>query len=161
MKNAKKQLIEFSKTFVISLIIAFLITRIISPVVIYGESMAPTFHHGERYFINKLAYINKLPKKNDIVVFTCDEYQNKYLIKRVIAIEGDTVAIKHNELYVNNKKVHEPYIYEPMNTPDMDKIVLKHDEVFVMGDNRNNSSDSRYFGAIKKDNIIGKLIYMK
>jgi len=156
--NVKKQIYEFIKTLIISVIIAFFITRIISPVVIYGESMVPTFYHGERYFVNKLAYVNKSPERNDIVVFTCDKYGNKYLIKRVIAVAGDVVAIKNNELYVNNKKLNEPYINGPMITPDIDEIVLKDDEIFVMGDNRNNSSDSRHFGVIMKDDIVGKLI---
>lgn len=155
--NKKKQLLELFKTIILSIIIAFIITRFVRPIVIQGNSMVPTFFHGERYFVNKVAYINSSPKRNDIIVFKIP-HEEIFLIKRVVAVEGDTISIKDNELYVNGEKVNEPYIKETMITPDIKEMQLHKDEVFVLGDNRNNSNDSRNFGPIKKGMILGKLI---
>ncbi len=160
IEKTKEQFLELIKTLIASIVAAFLITRLVSPVIIQGSSMVPTFSHGERYFVNRLVYTNTSPEKNDIIVFKT-HHGKIYLIKRVIAVEGDIVSIKNNQLYVNNEKVNEPYIKEPRDTPDIDEIHLKNGEVFVMGDNRNNSSDSRHFGTIKEELILGRLITFK
>lgn len=145
------------------IVIAFLITRIFVPTVVLGNSMHPTLLNNERLFVNKLAYVfeGKTPKRNDIIVFTPGNNENILYIKRVIAVEGDTIAIKDNKVYVNSVEIKEPYLKEKMNTPDIEEQKINKGYVFVMGDNRNNSADSRIIGPIHIDSILGKLITFK
>ena len=120
---------------------------------INGESMIPTFKDKELQLLYKTKNLNN----NDIIV-TNSSVLDTVLIKRVIGIPGDTIEIKDNILYLNNEPLIEDYIYEDMKTKDINTYVLKEDEYFICGDNRNNSTDSRHIGPIKKEEIIGKLI---
>lgn len=159
--NIFKNVYEFFKIIILAVIFALLITRIMVITTIIGKSMEPTFYNKERYVVNKLAYINNFPQKNDIVVFKPDKNYDKYLIKRVIAVENDDIEIKNNSLYINDELIKEEYIKEPMFMGDIKKIRLSEGEIFVMGDNRNNSLDSRMFGPVNVDNVLGKLIIFK
>lgn len=157
-------MIEFLKILVIAVIIAFLITRVTVKTVVHGRSMNPTLHDGESYFLNKLSYSFNAPGRNDFVVFKPqhkDKIVDIFYIKRVVATEGDTIYISDNKVFVNGEELYEPYINEPMITEDMDEIKLEIGEIFVMGDNRNNSIDSRVLGPVKVNTIYGKLIIKK
>ncbi len=119
--------------------------------------------NGETLYLNKLAKI----KRGDIVVFTpvhwglTDENGNpSALVKRVIAVGGDHLEIKNNIVYLNGEPLQEPYIYEPMNTPDLD-IVIEEGKIFCMGDNRNHSTDCRTFGAVESSTVIGRCFLIK
>ena len=128
-----------------------------------GESMYPTFNDGDRLIVSKLLYT---PKRGDIVVFddrSNEVYEDEAIIKRIIALEGDTVKIENSIIYVmergNDDFVIVDYV-DGMNIPnhDMQPIVVPEGEMFVMGDNVNNSKDSREVGTIKVESIIGKVI---
>lgn len=120
-----------------------------------GHSMDDTLSNGERLLINPSAE----PGFGDIVVF---DYGGTYLIKRVIGMPGDTVTVAKGSLYVNNIKYEEPYL-NPDNTEiygdSSFMATVNEDEYFLMGDNRDNSRDSRSFGCVKRDDITGVAIW--
>lgn len=156
-KKVSEDFLEVLKVITVAIVIMFIITRVTIITEISGSSMSPTLHNKERFVMNKLAYLNGLPKRGDIIVFKPFQDDEKHLVKRVIAIEGDTISIVNNEVYVNNKKIHESYIKEPMITSDI-KIKLLKNEIFVMGDNRNDSLDSRIIGPINIRDVKGKIL---
>lgn len=124
--------------------------------------MLPTFHEGNIVLVDKVFYKRSEPERNDIVVVDYkDANQNEtFIIKRVVGIGGDHIEIKDNELYLNGKLMDEDYINGIMiNSEDMVVDVPKG-KVFVMGDNRNNSLDSRKLGYFDfDDDVIGKVFF--
>lgn len=146
-----------------------------------GHSMDPTFHHHELLFVSKLVHtFSKKPNYNDIVIidsqlrkeetfkdqilhigliatFTGDANKDIY-VKRIIGKPGDIIEIKDGYVYRNNNKLVEPYIKEPMNSFIEKKWTIPKNHIFVMGDNRNNSRDSREIGPIPIDHIFGKVL---
>ncbi len=126
-----------------------------------GRSMQPTFHDGERLIVSRINYLFGTPQRGDIIVFNSPSNpRGEPLIKRVIGTPGDTVEFRDAQVYLNGQLLDEPYINEPCR-PNMcqDAIYeLGADEYFVMGDNRNHSNDSRRFGPVPFDNIIGDVL---
>ncbi len=123
---------------------------------ISGESMMPNFQDGEFILVDRLSYIVATPQRGDVVIlqFPGDPDRRKF-IKRVIGLPGETVKIDNNAVFVNGRQLDEAYL--PKFTPVAPNLsrVLRSDEVFVMGDNRPNSDDSRFFGPVPKRNLIG------
>ncbi|EGT3617676.1 signal peptidase I, partial [Clostridium perfringens] len=108
--------------------------------------------------INKKAYSISSPQRYDIVnVYAPYKYDN-FLVKRIIGLPGDIIEINDSTLYINGEKIYEPYIKEEMNIPYYLKLKIPKDKFFIMGDNRNISLDSRYFGLIQTQDIQGKVI---
>ena len=127
-----------------------------------GQSMAETIYNGDNILVNRLVYAVSDPKPNDIIVFKPNGNEKSHLyIKRVIGVPGDTVQIIQGVVYVNgevfDEEVSVPSIEEAGIA--IEPIVLQEDEYFVLGDNRNNSEDSRFanIGNVKKEHIIGKV----
>ena len=128
---------------------------------IYEDSMSPTLEKEDKILINKFAYRFGKPKRSDVIVFKQKTKEHSfYSIKRIIAIPGDTIQIKEDGIYVNNKKIKEKIEVEEMLNFGLGKelITLEENEYFVLGDNRNNSEDSRFanVGNIIFDDIVGK-----
>jgi signal peptidase I len=128
-----------------------------------SPSMVPTLEVGDRVLVNKLAYKAHDVHRGDVVVFTrppqaanSGEDQIKDLIKRVVAVGGDSVEARDGRLYVNNELIDEPYLPEGTQTEDLPYQVVPEGKVFVMGDNRGDSQDSRFFGPIDEDSIVGR-----
>ena len=120
-----------------------------------GSSMEPTLHTDERVLVNKLAYLSfGQPERGDVVVFHAWSQQEDF-IKRVIGLPGDTVEIKDNRVFVNEAPLDEPYLDQPTSGQE-GPVCVGTDEVFVMGDNRGNSSDSRLYGPLPRAQIVGK-----
>lgn len=136
------------------IIIAVILIRtfIITPVRVDGASMDQTLEDGQILLLYKLSNIDY----GDIVVLD-EEKEGEIIIKRIIGMPGDTVSIKDNTVYVNDEKIEEDYAYG--ETSDYEEITLGDDEYFILGDNRPISKDSRYFGPVKEDEIIGKVIF--
>ena len=128
-----------------------------------GASMENTLHNGDNLIVDKLSYRFHDPERFDIIVFPFQYQSNTYYIKRIIGLPGETVQIMEDgSIYINGEKLEESYGREVIKPETIgraaDPIVLGEDEYFVMGDNRNNSSDSRtdMVGNIKREDIIGK-----
>lgn len=137
---------------VIVLIVVLIRTFIITPVRVDGDSMKNTLKNGDILLLYKLGSINRF----DIIVLD-EEKDNEKIIKRVIGLPGETVAIKKGKIYINDKVIDDEYAYG--ETSDYDKVTLEDDEYFILGDNRLISKDSRYFGPIKKSEIKGKIVF--
>ncbi len=126
--------------------------------IVDGSSMENTIHNNDILIINKNAYLFSPPKRYDIVnIYAKDKYDN-FLVKRIIGLPGDTLEINNSSLYLNGTLIHEDYIKEIMEIPYYIKITIPKNKYFVMGDNRNVSLDSRYFGLIKKQDIQGRVM---
>lgn len=116
--------------------------------------MEPNLHNGQYIIINKLIYQLKEPERGDIIVFQYPNDPSRDFIKRVIGIPGDTVRIEHGRIFINNTLLDEPYISQ-LGTYS-GSWNLNTDEFFVLGDNRNNSSDSHTWGFLPRENLIGR-----
>ena len=134
------------------LIVNFLTARIR----VEGNSMEPSLHNGEFVVVNRLAYRIHPPERGDIVVFHFPLDNDRRFIKRVIGEPGDVVQIEDGQVYVNGGLLHEPYISSPPHYQG--EWSVGGSQVFVLGDNRNNSSDSQNWGMLPLDEIIGKAV---
>jgi signal peptidase I len=140
-----------------------LISRFIGQSVqVQGSSMYPTLTDSGHYWLNRFSYLVNEPQQNDIIALK-DPRDNTLEVKRIIAMPGQSVYINNGRVYVNGRLLEEPYL--PAKTPTYayekspnEFICIGNNEFFVMGDNRNNSTDSRTFGAVPRQNIIGKVI---
>jgi signal peptidase I len=155
--RASSVLRELVETIVLTLVIFFLVRTVIQNYRIDGISMEPNFHNGQFLIINKLAYRLGEPARGDVIVFHYPRDPSRDFIKRVIGLPGDTVEVRGGQVIVNGETIDEPYDPSP-GTYDSDPVTLPEDQLFVMGDNRNNSSDSHIWGALPMENVIGKAV---
>lgn len=158
----KRELMEWLKALLSSLIIVGIILFFIRPTLVKGDSMFPTIKEYNYLIIEKMSYRFGEPHQGDIIVFKSDlpenRFKNKDLIKRVIGTPGDHVVIREGQVYINDKLQNESYINEPYTFGNVD-IVVPESHVFVMGDNRAVSRDSRdqAVGVVPYDRIRGKI----
>ena len=171
-----KELIEWIKAIIFAVVLVFLLrTFLYSPFLVDGNSMLPNFENGERVIVNVFTYRFNEPKFGDVIVLNVPE-ENKRFIKRVIGVPGDKVELREDQLFINEQLVEEPYLAEAIasrkeygesyngqgerynfpNSRITDNIVPE-DYYFVLGDNRGDSTDSRYIGYVHKDEIIGRV----
>lgn len=132
----------------------------IAPSVVVGESMEGSFHDGDYLLVYKHAYNEKnVPEYGDVVVIDAEKVEgNATFIKRVVGKPGDTVEILEGDLYRNGEKVEEAYAKEKMESGEL-QVTVPEGEVFLLGDNRNHSMDSRIFGSVGiEEEVIGKVI---
>jgi len=140
---------------------------VVQPVIVEGTSMLPVLHDGERLLVNKLVYykIQKYSwghiKRGDIVVFWYPKDPNKSFVKRVIGLPGETIEIRNGIVYINGRRLYEKYLEPTYNHSTLNFPPKKIEEhhYFVMGDNRDNSSDSRYWGLVPEKYIYGKAFF--
>jgi signal peptidase I len=156
-------LLDIIETIVVSLLIFLVVYVFVAqPFQVKGNSMKSTLHDGEYLLISKIPYRFSEPKMGDIIVFEYPNAPQYDYIKRIIALPGDTFEIKNNLVFVNDKQVNEVYLDKTVITKgktfltENTKIQIPSDNYFVMGDNREQSSDSRQWGFLPKKNIIGK-----
>jgi signal peptidase I len=150
----------------IALVLALLIrTFVAEPRFIPSDSMLPTLEQGDRLVVEKLSYDFHPPRRGDIVVFEppaqlqLQGYQkDQAFIKRVIATAGDVIAVKEGKIYLNNQPLSEDYILEPPQYNLM-PLLVPENNLFVMGDNRNNSNDSHIWGFLPENNVIGRAFF--
>jgi signal peptidase I len=135
---------------------SLILVYVVQPVRIEGEAMSPHLKHGDRVFVSRR--IGEL-KRGEIVIFLYPHDTSKSYIKRIIGLPGETIEMRDGKVLINNNSIEEPYL-DPQNlshdTTEPRPIPAGH--YFVMGDNRRNSSDSRYWGTVPKELIYGKLI---
>ena len=154
--NLKRALIDIVETIVIALLLFLVINTISARIRVDGRSMEPTLKSGQFVLVNKLAYKIGSPQYGDIIVFHYPRNPDQEYIKRVIGLPGDLVEIKAGQVFVNDQLIDEPYI---LNEPTyQDRVRVPVNALFVLGDNRNNSSDSHTWGAVPLESVVGKAI---
>lgn len=153
---------EIIRVFILSVAIIVPIRYfVIQPFYVKGASMEPNFYDHEYLIIDELSYRMRQPQRGEIIVFRYPFDQKQFFIKRVIGLPGETVIIKNGKVDIqrNNKeeKLQEPYLPSDIVTSNDTTVTLSDTEYFLLGDNRGASLDSRYFGAVKKDLVIGRV----
>ncbi len=152
--------LEFLVILVVALALVFGFVRpfVLEAFYIPSESMVPTLEVGDRVFVNKFVYRFSEPERGDIIVFRGVEGEGEDLIKRVIGVPGDRIAIRNGVLHVNGEPQKETYLRDgrPLDEGPNGPTKLREGEVFAMGDNRGNSRDSRFFGPVPTENIEGE-----
>jgi signal peptidase I len=136
---------------------------ILQSVQVVGVSMSPTLRNAGFYLLNRCVYLVRHPQPNDIVVIR-DPLDQCYSVKRIIAVAGDTVYIKAGHVYVNGHELVEPYLPPNTSTFAYERrteqwVRCRQDEYFLLGDNRQNSADSRVYGPVTRQNILGAIIH--
>ena len=159
LAQVKEELVAWVKTLMSAAVYAVLIVTFLFQVArVEGQSMAPTLEDQDRLIVNKLAYRIGEPRRGDIVMLYYPLNPEKSFVKRVIAEEGDTVRIVDGRVYVNDIPLKDDYVAnEYRSHDDWGPQVIPEGYDFVMGDHRNNSSDSRHWGMVPKKYIIGKV----
>ena len=182
MERKKSKTRETIESLIIAALIAlFVRSFFIQAYKIPSGSMEPTLLIGDHLLVNRLSYVAKIPildsviftlgkpKRGDIVVFRYPVDPDKDFIKRVIATEGETVEIKDKTIYINGKRTPDswghykdssivPGVFSPKD--NMKPVTVPKDACFVMGDNRDNSADSRFWGFVKKEHLVGKALIL-
>ncbi len=135
-------------------------TFVAQPFIVSGSSMVPTFQNGQYLIVDELTYHLHQPKRGDVIVFKYPNDKTKYFIKRIIGLPGDTVSIYGSKVTIKNGEYPDGLVldetYVKNKSDNKVEITLKPDEYYVMGDNRSASSDSRVWGTLPKDLIIGR-----
>ncbi|MEQ8174901.1 MAG: signal peptidase I [Syntrophomonadaceae bacterium] len=183
--KAVHELVNWMVSIAVAVILAVLLNSfVLQPTEVLGSSMEPTLHSGEMVFLSKLPHtFNMNLTYGDIVVIDSRVHYERswkddllespliqlirrdprypktsFWIKRIIGKPGDVLEIKNGRMYRNDELLEEPYVKEPMETWNQ-KFVVPNNSVFLMGDNRNNSQDSRAIGAVPTDHILGKMVF--
>lgn len=138
----------------------FIMTFIARAFTVDGPSMLPTLHSGEKLLIDKVTYRFRPPQRGEVVVFRYPANPKEHFIKRVIGIPGDTISIQNGDVYINGQKLEEDYLMEKARG-NMPPVKVPPDTVFVLGDNRNNSHDSRsrLVGFVPKRLVEGRAVW--
>ena len=175
----RKSLRELLETIILTLLVFLTLQFSIQNYVVDGPSMKPTLEDGEYVIVNKLSYLHFEPRnidkfipfyttKNDSIIFPFDPPKrgeilvfyyprdvSRKFVKRIIGIPGETVEIKHGEVFINGKVIEEPYVSN-QSSSNLAPTTIPNDKYFVLGDNRKISNDSRSFGLVPTENVVGK-----
>ena len=153
--GAKSTFLEIVETIVMTILIFAAVRLLVQNFRIEGNSMEPNLHNGQYLIIEKMSYRFGEPQRGDIIVFHYPNNPKRDFIKRIIGVPGETVEIRQGQIYIGGQLLPEPY-YPNTGTYNWGPGVVGEDEYFVLGDNRNNSSDSHSWGMLPKDMIVGK-----
>jgi signal peptidase I len=151
-------ILDVIETIVLSAVLFIGINAVSARIRVDGFSMEPTLHNGEFVIVNKLAYKLGAPDIGDVIVFHYPRDPNQEYIKRVIGLSGDLVKITEGKVYVNDQLINEPYIASPPRYQS--EWSVPENSLFVLGDNRNNSSDSHNWGPVPMENVVGKALFV-
>lgn len=151
-------IIDIGETLILSIVLFLGINAISARIRVDGYSMEPTLQSGEFVVVNKLAYLLGEPEIGDVIVFHYPRDPEQEYIKRVIGLPGDRIQIAAGQVVVNGQLLEEPYIAAPPSYQT--EWLVPEDSLFVLGDNRNNSSDSHNWGPVPMENVIGKAVFI-
>lgn len=165
--STKKEVLSWLKTFALAIIIVFVCRQFIfTPTSVFGESMSPTFHDADRVILSKTSEIQRF----DVIVFDAPDLEGEHYIKRVIGLPGDTIKMEDDVLSINGEEFPEEYLRENKENNTLEELTfdftleeltgetkVPKDMLFVMGDNRLDSKDSRIFGFVPYDSVIGEV----
>ena len=160
-KKITREVIGYLIAIISAVVLAILIrTFIFEPFIVPTPSMEQTLMVGDKVIINKLSYNFTDVERGDVIAFHSPIEEGKELVKRAIAIEGDEISLNsEGEIFINGERLDEGYLPDGQDIKYLNQVItVGEDEVFVMGDNRNNSFDSRFFGNISEDKIFGKFV---
>jgi signal peptidase I len=159
MENSTKTEVFSWMKFLLAVVVLVIVCRqfLFTPVTVNGGSMSPTFHHNDRVMVIKMSEIEHF----DMIVFEAPSSSDKH-IKRVIGMAGDRLKVQNDQLYINDVLVEEPYLVEnkessPFGLTEDFEVVVPEDCLFVMGDNRLNSGDSRLYGFVPEEDVFGEV----
>jgi len=148
---------EVLETILPALLIALLINVFVGQATrVEGQSMEPNLHTDQRLVVEKMSYRFRGPQRFDIVVLRLPNQGEDLLIKRVVGLPGETVEIRGGQVYISGEPLYEPFIDEDTSPGRIESVTVPPLHVYVMGDNRNHSNDSRSFGPVPIDDIVGR-----
>jgi signal peptidase I len=150
----RQNLVDLLETLLLSAVLFLGINAVSVRIRVDSYSMEPTLYKGDFVIVNKISYKLGSPGRGDVIVFHFPPNPEEQYIKRVIGLPGDRIHIAGGKVYINGEALAEPYLHVPTNRGGNWNVPA--DSLFVMGDNRNNSSDSRMWGMVPFDNIVGK-----
>jgi len=154
--NWKRFVLDIFETIILAVVLYFGINALSARVRVDGFSMNPTLQNGEYVLVSRLAYKFNIPQRGDIIVFSFPIDQEQDLIKRVIGLPGETVSVQQNQVLIDGVPLEEPYIAQaPLYSGTW---VVPEGQLYVLGDNRNDSKDSHQWGLLPIENVIGKAL---
>lgn len=152
---------EVFESVAIAVLLAVIIRLfVLEPFYIPSGSMEPTLREHDRIIVSKLNYRFQEPKRGDIIVFKYPKDTKRNFVKRLIGLGGETVALKNSRLYINGQLVPEDYLPQGLRFADFGPVEVPRGSYFMLGDNRNNSEDSRVWGFLPEKLIVGKEIFI-
>jgi signal peptidase I len=154
-KKARAVVGEVLETIVLTLVIFFVIQLLVRNFRVVGTSMEPNLHNGQYLIIDKVSYRLGSPHYGDVVVFEPPNRPGEDYVKRIIGLPGQLVEIRNGQVFVDNQAMHEPFTVRP-GSYSMEPRSVGADEYFVLGDNRNSSSDSHSWGMVPSANLVGR-----
>lgn len=153
---------ELIRDILVALVIVLILTSVIKPTIVKESSMEPTLYENHYLIINKMAYKMGDEERGDIIVFESEleneDGEKKLLIKRIIGLPGETVTVKDGEVYIDGLLLEEDYLKDGITPGEIDNCRVPEGQLFVMGDNRVVSIDSRELGCIGEDTVMGKAV---
>jgi len=153
--------LEYVAIFAVAYLLAFILQNFLfGSFEIKQHSMEPTLYETDRVFINRLTYRFSSPHRGDIIILVDPMGSQDDFVKRVIALPGEVISIENGKILINEKLIKEPYLGSDRSIDNMGPIRVPPNEYFVMGDNRSVSMDSRRFGPIAKQGILGKVVVL-
>jgi signal peptidase I len=147
---------DIAETLLLAALMFLVINGITARIRVEGLSMKPTLKSGSYVLVNRLAYRLGTPTRGDVIVFHYPRDPDQEYIKRIIGLPGDRVEISKGDVRINGERLEEPYIVQPAEYESA--LRVPRDQLFVLGDNRNNSSDSHQWGAVPMENVVGKAV---
>jgi signal peptidase I len=152
---------EVAETVILTSLLFLLIHLTVQNFDVDGHSMEPTLHNTELILVDKWSYLFQSPARGDIIVFVAPPHPSEYYVKRIIGLPGDVISVVGSRVIVDGKTLYEPYV-SPLNQgnpyPPIINLVIPPNAYFVLGDNRDGSSDSRDWGCVPRQNILGRAL---